>query len=333
MITRKLLLYINLFFVFTISSCQSRFLDVNDEIEAFPVKPLEGYQVGSVAWLSDYEIVFVGKQKNSDRKTPNLFLIYSTLNDQWQKISIPINQNCQVSGFSFVTRLPNKNIGYVDTCISNEKEIRNIYEINISNNEIKKLIHLEIIKVGGKFSFSPDMTELVQEDMESRFLSNKIYYENTKKTVQIVPEFTRAMYPDWSPHERQIVFWGTESYGGGKPEDFQTLPEILELSSNPWDLFISTPEGTNVVKIFSSVEDAMLIKWSPTERIIAFSGTVDGASGVFLINPKTLETKRIWSKLSDFDWSPDGKKLVVINNEKDKSGNIQNQNISIITIE
>lgn len=328
---KKLILYACLIGLL-MTSCQSRFLDLSSQQAYIILNRPENYQFGSPAWLSDEVIVFVGKPSNSDRKTPSLFLAYNILGQQWKTILVPTNQNCQISGFSFPEKLPNGHIGFVDTCITNGKEIRTIIEINISTGKTQTLMDSGPIRVAGKFSFSPDMTELVQEDMIGRFLSNKLFYRKNDDSIQIVPNFTRAMYPDWSPHDRKIAFWGTESYPGGEPNGFTTLPEILGLSSYSWDLFTATPDGTNIVKVLSSVDDALLIKWSPTERIIAFSGTIDGASGVFLANPETSEVTRIWSTLGDFDWSPDGNKIVVLDTEEDKNGKLQNKNIYVIEI-
>jgi Tol biopolymer transport system component len=187
--------------------------------------------------------------------------------------------------------------------------------------------------VAGQFSFAPDMSELIQEDMTGRFLSNMLFYRKGDTSTQIISNFTRAMYPDWSPHKREISFWGTESYPGGSPHNFTTLPEILGLNSYPWDLYISTPEGTNLIKVLSSVEDPGSIKWSPKENVIAFSGTIDGNPGVFLIDPETPKVKRFWSKAGDFDWSPDGSKMVIVDAKKENDGTIIEQNINIISLE
>ena len=314
-----------------LTACQSRFLDHSRQQPSTSIDPpKDTYVFSSAVWLSDEIIVFA--LDDSDRTMPNPFLIYNMGSQTWERLNVSSNPNCQAAGFGFLERLPNGNVGYVNTCIANGLETRTIDEINISSGQIQTLLDSGLIRVAGKFAFSPDMTELVQEDMISRFLSNKVFYRKDDRLVQIAPNFLRAMYPDWSPHERQIAFWGTESYPGGNPKDFTTLPEILDLSSYPWDLFISTPEGDNIVKVFSSVADPMLIRWSPTERKIAFSGIIDDAPGVFILDLKTSEVTRVWSRSADFDWSPAGTEIIVLNSEKDKDGNIKKQDINILEL-
>ncbi len=323
----------NIFYLIIIttiaSGCQDRFNDISNQTTYTTLTSIqESFTVTSSIWLSTDEIVFA--IEDSDRQNPNPFLIYNIEKQTWNQLTIPANPICQVNGFGFLESLPNGNIGYINTCIENGSTRKSIEEINLSTGETKKLSGIESIKVAGKFTFSTDMSEMVQEDMTGRFLSNKLYYRNTLGDFQIASNFTRAMYPDWSPHKRQIAFWGTEKYLNKEPKDFTSLPEILNLSSYPWDLYLASPEGNNVTKVLSSVEDALLINWSPSKNILAFSATVDGNSGVFLLNPETLELSRIWPKLSDFDWSPDGTRILLVTTENEKDGKISHQEINII---
>jgi Tol biopolymer transport system component len=110
------------------------------------------------------------------------------------------------------------------------------------------------------------------------------------------------------------------------------LPEILGLNSSPWDLYTSSPDGSNPKKILSSINDPGKIKWSPKEKIIAFAGKFSGVMGIWLVDPAQSKVTRIWSTGGDFDWSPDGSKIVVLDQQTDKDGKITSQNISIISI-
>jgi hypothetical protein len=318
-------------FLVALAACQSRFLEGQPTLTV--INNPGDYQYGSPVWLSNELIVLLGKRIDAVRTSPTFFLSYNLDLKKWIAIPVSTDSNCQLSGASFPEKLSNHNIGFVDTCITGGNEIRTIREINISTGEIGLLLNPGIGGVPGKFSFSSDMTELVQEDMTGRFLSNKLFYLKNDEVFQILPDFTRAMYPDWSPLGRQIAFWGTENYSGGDPEEFTTLSEILGLSSYSWDLFISTPEGMDVVKVFSDVDDVLLLAWSPNAEKIAFSGTIDGNSGVFVLDLNTSNVTRIWSKLGDFDWSPDGAKILILDTEKDSNGNIKNQSINILDIQ
>src|SRR5258708_1940576 len=328
-------IYMILAFAF-LSGCQSSFLDKSKQDKYMSITPEENGNYSFPTWVSNNIIVFFYQTNPHtnylDPLKPDL-RFYNIEGNKWGKVQLPSDNSCPYLVFDFLQRLPDQNIGYLNRCTDNGQEVRTIREVDISTGKITTLMDSGPLGVAGQFSYSPDMSELVQEDMTGRFLSNKLFYRQAKpSSAQIIPNFTRAMYPNWSLVEREIAFWGTEAYSGGNPTDFKTLSEILALSSYPWDLYISTPEGTDLEKVLTSVKDARFIKWSPKVGNIAFSGNYAGEPGVWLVNPKTSVITRIWSVSGEFDWSPDGNKMVILDQVTDQAGTILSQRISIMTL-
>lgn len=283
-----------------------------------PIKGLVNYKFSSPAWITDQTIAFIGKPIMTDRKSRSSLLLYNTQTSTWKVVDFPISDRCDVEGYTFLSRLPNNNLGAVKICVKGISETRTIVEFSVNGENEKILVNrTSTIGILGKFAFSPDMGKVVVEDMTNRFLGNKIYLYTNENFINIQNSFTRAMYPDWSGTINKIAFWGTENYPGGSPETLSTLPEIMSLSSYPWDLYISNSDGTQTIKLLTGVVDALQIKWSPADHLIAFSGTVNGQSGLFILDANIPEHPYVvWENLVDFDWSPNGKNIILIDNKQ-----------------
>jgi hypothetical protein len=332
---RQFLILLLPFFVF--SSCQPQFLDKSGQAKVTSIfqPEVESY-VASPVWLTDTKILFsfvsVIDSKNAETIIPDL-RFYHVDEEKWEKLSVTNDNNCRILNFSFQQRLPNHNLGFYNTCLSDNGSITSVLqEMDITAGEVKTLLESDFSISVGQFSFSPDMSELIQEDKTGRFLSNKLFYKHGDMSRQILPGFTRAMYPSWSHLERLIAFWGTENYPGDNGEELDTLPEISALALYPFDLYVSSPEGTNIEKIVDAVQDPLFIKWSPTERMIVFAGTFNNLPGIWLVDPATAKVTRIWQRSGEFEWSPDGSKIVIVNSENDEEGKIKKQEINIISV-
>lgn len=324
-----------IFLVIMLTGCQTSFSDLSSQQKPTLITLDEKGDYWSPAWVSDDFVIFNYavslRDSLSSAGIPDL-RSYNLRTKTWRKISVPSDQNCRRLSFRSLQRLPNQSLGFVRVCDNYGDETMLIQAMDIGNGEIKTIANSGVLRAAGPFSFSQDMSEFVQENMIGPGLNNQIFYRKDDTSTQIVPDFIRAMNPSWSPHDRVIAFWGTENYAGGKPEEFKTLPEILGLNSSPWDLYLALPDGSSPKKILSSVSNPRLIKWSPKKEKIAFAGEFSGVPGIWLVDSATSQVTRIWAKSSEFDWSPDGSKMVILDQETDKDGKITSQNISIISI-
>lgn len=324
-----------------VSSVSSMFTDISSEVRSTRVLPSEPGNYFYPVWVTDQKVVFLvvpfGQNYFLDipPNEPNL-QVYDVTNQTWEKKPLDLDPDCRRGVFYFLQRLPNQRLGFVEVCrpYDSTQERRIIREMDITTGQSSTLVESSPgIREIGRFSFSDDMSEVIQEDMANHILSNKLFYRGGETLIQIVPDFVRAAGPAWSPHARQIAFWGTEDYYGKKPDDFTSLSDIGGLALYPWDLYISTPEGTQLHKVLSSVQSGLPVKWSPTENVIAFSGIYQNTPGLWLLDPNSLEVTRIWSIMGDydfFDWSPDGSKLIILNSQIDEQREITNQDLNIV---
>jgi len=282
---------------------------------------------GSPAWLSDEYIAIIYDPPYFEGYPQDSRIhLYNVTNDKWSEIGPSL-----IDAFSFkygilymgmLSRLPNGNLGisyhsYGDGSGTGYDETQGIVEYDIDTG-IAKIINQfdkDVIGVAVEFSYSPDMNELIQGDFTNRLIGTKLYYIGTNNITQIVPDFIRADGPAWSPHKREIAFWGTEKLPGNMlPTQIADDFDLINVVHTPWDLYLSAPDGSNLRKIVSSVREHRSATWSPTrENIIAFSGIYNGVPGVWLLDLNTMNITRIYDdSVNGLDWSPDGSKIVIV---------------------
>ena len=309
-----------------LTGCKSTFMEVSNEVTYSDIVLSDSEHSYVATWLSSNTIIFLKYLNYTDfdpefRFDPSTLVVheemysYNVNTQEWKKLSPNPMPKCHAQDIQSLQRLPNGKLGLVQNCrgpifldILQEFDISSQTMQVLFRNNVSPYVTLRWI---GPYSYSPDMSEWVQEYPIGRFLSNQLFYIKLgEKPQRIVPDFLRAMTPAWSPHNREIAFWGTASYHGDNDPELKYTWDIVGLASYPWDLYISSPQGDNVHIVLSSIENPGDIAWSPTRNVLAFSGTLKGVDGLWFLDPVTLEITRIWNERVGFDWSPDGTQIV-----------------------
>lgn len=329
--------------------CMSNFIDRSSALDVSSIDYKENHiffetgQYHSITWLSNKSIAVIYKPPYFDgRPQDDRLHIYDIDSEVWDEVEIIFDDSpeprCRINYLIRLSRLPNGNLGMVKLCNGNEEEAVVEYNMSTGQHKVLQLYVDSPINSVGEFSYSPSMSELIQEDSTGYLLTTTIYYVDNKSNniLQIAPDFIRADRPAWSPHNREILFWGTEKVPDGMlPTQIANRFDLINIVYYPWDLYLSSPDGTNLRKIVSSVEEHISAKWSPTqENIIAFSGIYRNVSGIWLLDLETMNITRIYKKhVSSFDWSLNGKKIVFIETDAIFNGTpIYEHEIGIIDI-
>jgi Tol biopolymer transport system component len=200
-------------------------------------------------------------------------------------------------------------------------------EYDITNGTLKQLFDFGGHTSESHFSFI-SQDDFVQQDAIGHPMSDELYKISLtdQSETQLVPNFLRAGGPTWSPKTKLIAFLGTEQFPGQTPGTLYSSQDIERLVSYPWDLYVMDENGNNVRKILPLVENAGDPIWSPTENLLAFDGTIQGADGIWLLDLDSNKLIRIFESRDIFAWSPDGKKLIAI---ETKLPDEKNDNIPI----
>ena len=314
----KLLTFATLL-IMSLGCSPKNYQDISASISSQPLPVPEG-EYTSVAWLDEDHIAFIYRPEElmaADLGTDfriSFFEISSGKAITLPHISIP--STCfPPSRISELTRLPNSSLGFVFRCHSENGISGTLFIWDVNQNTYIEVQNYTEFSARN-FSFSPDMSHFVQERGKGDGLSNELYLVSPdKKMKKLLSDFKRAASPAWSSDGKTIAFAGTKE----NPEntDINTWQDIESLLYYPWDIYLMDADGSNVRILLPLVGNVYDLKWSPTNsNLLLFGGTsFDDANGIWLLDTAHMSVERIWAENTRFDWSPDGSKIVLLEND------------------
>jgi Tol biopolymer transport system component len=278
----------------------------------------------SVAWLTDNLIAFnygafdYGSTNVNDWEE-SLIAFHKVGTSGWsetRQFSKP--EECQVGFVSFLSRLSNSQLGFVYFCKAGSPSGM-LYSWDIESDDIRQLYDFPKPFFATSYSFNPADLEFIQTDSGGSNLSDSLYHislTSNRQTEEILPDYQRVRDPSWSPDGNTIAFAGTETYSGGNSSDFTTWGEITGLFDYPWDIFLLDMDSGQVQRLLPGIQYLRSLKWSPQDTWLAFSGILEGKPGIWILNKNTEQLIHVWDDNElYFDWSPDGKQMVIIDQE------------------
>lgn len=312
-------LIMGLLIVILLAGCAPKsYQDVINSVSSEQLLSPEG-EYKSVAWLDQDHIAFIYRPMTSTSQEPNdnfrvgVFEISTSTTKELNVLPATLDCYSGQSELSNLSKLPNGSLGFILHCKPGNYSL---YIIDPDSEKIKKWQTYPRFDARS-FSFSPDMTQLIQENGSGGGLSEKLLLVSSDKTMkELLPDFQRARSPAWSSNGEMIIFAGTRN----NAEDFSitTSKDIESLFFYPWDIYVMDADGSNPEILLPSVGTIYGLNWSPTnENILLFGGSsFDNVDGVWLLNISDLSVMRIWNKNTNFDWSPDGSQVVLLDDKK-----------------
>lgn len=113
-----------------------------------------------------------------------------------------------------------------------------------------------------------------------------------------------ADFPAWSPDGTQIAFFAAPAAIG------LTGPARGDVSAV---LYVMEPDSTSAASLLREVKGPRGLAYSPDGRYVAFGGNVGGQVGLWVLDRETKDLRMLAeAKVEWFAWSPDGKRIAVI---------------------
>jgi Tol biopolymer transport system component len=145
-----------------------------------------------------------------------------------------------------------------------------------------------------------------------------IHLNSDDPMEELFANYQRVRNPSWSPDGQTIAFAGTETYPGGSSSDFNTFGQMTGLLDYPWDIYVLDLKSDHVHLLFSGTQYPGGLKWSPQGKWLAFAGIIDDNPGIWILNADTIQLIQVWNDNdANFDWSPDGQQMVIIDHQGD----------------
>lgn len=280
----------------------------------FPV-PVAQYR--SVAWLDDRTLVFVLRHTVSevdfyDNYEIHLFDINTGV---WTEVPLPDTpDNCaRKPGYVKDLRsVPGGTFAYTYLCY-NRGISGTLYIWDPVLNRINPHIVYDPPFAIDAFSFSPDRSQLIQEQAVGDGLNNQLHRVNASgKAEQILADFQRAADPAWSPDGSAIAFRGTRT-NPHPSDDPKTWTQIENLYTHPWDLYLMDADGGNVRILYPEIGNPYHVRWSSDSRWLLFASRWRTLPrGVWMLDVETKDLVKLWSDPVPFALSPDNQHIVLL---------------------
>jgi len=282
------------------------------DTNVLPQDGAEHARLDDVAWIDEEQVAFLLYYRTA--RTP--VGIYSLVEHEWvDSFEIPRSEDCKIAASwpYGIARLPDGRLGIAYFCGREDVFGGLIYALQVGTGGFDVLQDYEHW-VMRPFAYSPDMSELVQEDGVGEMLNNELWRVRADGSmVELVPHFERARAPAWSPDGKLIAFAGTERYEREQSGEYLKWSEITSRVLFPWDLYLMDAITEETQILLTQIGSFGGLKWSPVDNsLLAFSGTLNDVPGVWIVNVETGQLTRVWTTRTAYDWSPDGSRIVLI---------------------
>lgn len=277
----------------------------------------DGYYIRT-AWATPEWLIFQYSPEKDVTSQNNELVAVNVNNEEWRVMPVIKSEGCDINRFGSIRRLPDGQLGFIFECLIKEPSMRRMFSLyawEVDTNQIHLKQTYPRYFFATSFSVSPNSFEVVQEEGGSNPEPKLHRVTENGQVVQMVPGFFRARSPSWSPDGQQLAFLGNESGPDEKSNTFSGLIALNNVLDYPWNLYLVAKSGDNPQKVLAGIQYGTQLTWFPEGQWLAFSGVFREQRGIFVFNLETREIIRIWSKTNIFDLSPDGKQLVILDQE------------------
>jgi hypothetical protein len=305
------------------TACSRSSYDLLD-VTPIPLEVPDGsYQ--DIAWLELKAVAMDYMPTADTHNVQTQLIIVDLVSGESYLLPDQIPSDCFETRYGRINRLPDGRLGYLWECIPHQGIARDyrLHEGDQVTHTDRELYRYPIPFWATAFSFAPDMSQWLQEKTGDGLFNELHYVVPNEPPVRLLEDsFARAGHPAWLPDGR-IIFAGTPQLPESKTNVFSGLPGITAGLRQPWSIYLTDLEsllsgdvGEDDI-LLSGIRYIKAVKVSPNGRDLSFLGTVDQKVGLWIYRMDTGELARIWAGFGPYDWSPNGKEIIVLVREPD----------------
>lgn len=312
------LLTVGLLVIVGLAACSPRSYSLLD-IAPITVGTAESYYE-DIAWLEENTLALLAMPSIDSKNSEVDLIIHELASGTEYQVPEQVSADCRVTWYGRISRLPNGLLGYLweclpDTAMAGRFQLQKWNQVSHTDREIYQY---PTPFIATAFSFAPDMSQWLQEETGDG-LSNRLHYVVPNESpVRILEDgFARAGHPAWL-RDGRIIFAGTPQLPESGTNLFSGLPGITADLAEPWNMYL-TDLGSllnGAVSedqiILSDIQYIEAVKASPDGQFVSFLGTIDGNEGLWIYSLETGKLARFWAGFGPYDWSPDGKEIVML---------------------
>lgn len=287
-----------------------------------PLQAPAGY-FWNVAWLPNDLLAFVQTDSLTAESVNSNLIVYDVVTGIVQNVPLRLPQECITKRYGRISVLPDGRLGYILDCVPSKGNARDtrLYAWDTESNSNSQIYAYPAPFWATLFSMAPSMTEWLQEQ-QGDGLNNKLYMVANGGELSRLFEgsLARAGWPTWRANG-QILFAGTPQLPESGVNIFSGLPALTSQLNTAWTIYTAdrnimiSGNITATQIILGDIVGLRGLRVSPVGNRVAFLGEYDGYNGLWIYDLDTKELARLWNGFGPFDWSPDGSKLVVLEND------------------
>ena len=304
-----------------------------------------------VDWVED-ERVLVRRIDMIKAKTVKfLFFNPQTEIHEEREYTVSVTEEC-TDGFELErgSKINSNLYSFIMTCDHHDYlRDERIISLDLATGETKVLFIAPFIATR-ELAFNPTLSRVVQGG-PSDGVFNALYLGTRASFDPLFPKGYRAGYPAWSADGKHFVWGGNklEANPRDKSSIFGGGAHLAAAINEPWTLYsISATNGHGTVEsqLYDAVEgqeffpEVLLekiyylrtIKLNPTkENVVAFVGKIQALYGIWVYDWTIPQLSFVWSGVVSYDWSPDGNKIVLV--EELENGSTDNKTLNLVFLD
>ncbi len=187
------------------------------------------------------------------------------------------------------------------------KNKNTLYTLDVKRRRLKKRFNFDL---DGLFepAWSPDGSQIAFSGLKNGWSDIYIVDLDSDALHRITHDPYDETNLEWSPDGKWIAM------SSDHPDENLTFDGRKDFDYGQYDIFVIRPDGSEIKRVIANDAQESYPKWGPEGKKIAYISNRTGVGNIYVSDidgeEKELAVTNLLASALDYDWSPDGKKMV-----------------------